>query len=279
MKVLVTGGNGMLAHALARELPRRGYDAVVLSRALLDVTDAEAVTRELDAHRPDAVVQCAAYTRVDDAESHEADALAINGEGTRNVARACSAIGARLVYPSTDYVFDGSAATPYPPDHATAPLNAYGRTKLAGERAAAETDSLIVRTAWLYGAGGRNFVRTILERARSGQPLRVVNDQQGAPTWTADLARTMTSLLELGAAAGIYHATNRGVTTWHGLATAACELAGIEIDIEAVSSAEFPVPARRPSYSVLDCSATYALTGEGVHWRDALAEAIRSGSI
>jgi dTDP-4-dehydrorhamnose reductase len=268
----------MLARALLHELVSRGHEAVGLSRDALDVTSVDAVSAAIERARPDAVVQCAAYTKVDHAESHEALAFAVNAEATANVAHACRTLGARLLYPSTDYVFDGSAVVPYPPDAPVAPINAYGRSKLAGEVAAREAgDALIVRTSWLYGPGGRNFVDTILARARAGAPLRVVNDQRGAPTATPDLARMMVLLLERDAPAGTYHATNAGETTWHGLACAALEIAGVEAQIEPCGSGEFITAARRPIYSVLDCAGTYDVTGPAPHWREALERVLTQG--
>jgi dTDP-4-dehydrorhamnose reductase len=278
LKVLVTGARGMLARALLRELDSRGHEAVGFDRDALDVTSVDAVSTAIEGARPDAVVQCAAYTKVDDAETHEALAVAVNAEATANVARACRTVGARLLYPSTDYVFDGSGVAPYPPDAPVAPINAYGRSKLAGEAAARESDDvLIVRTSWLYGPGGRNFVDTILARARAGAPLRVVNDQRGAPTATPDLARMMVLLLERNAPAGVYHATNAGETTWYGLACAALEVAGIAAQIEPCGSGEFVTAARRPMYSVLDCSGTYEVTGPAPHWREALEGVLIEG--
>lgn len=271
MNVLVTGAGGMLARAVLSELSDRGHSVVPLDRAALDVTDGSAVEAAVMEARPDAVVQCAAYTRVDDAETEEAQALAVNAHSTAHVARACRLAGARLVYPSTDYVFDGAASEPIPPDAPTSPINAYGRTKLAGERAAAEADALVVRTSWLYGAGGRHFVGTMVDLARAGRPLRVVTDQRGAPTWTGSLAAMIATLLERRAPAGVYHATNAGDATWLELARAALELAGVEADIGPATSAEFVRPAARPAWSVLDCTRTYALTGPAPHWRDALA--------
>ena len=280
MRVLVTGARGMLARALLRELERRGHEVVGLGRDALDVTDADAVERAVREWVPDVVVQCAAYTRVDDAETDEAAAFAVNAEGTRNVARACRAVGARLVYPSTDYVFDGRASSPYRPDHPPAPLNAYGRSKLAGEEAAREAgDWVVARTSWLYGAGGRNFVSTILRRAMEGTPLRVVDDQRGTPTWTGALAVTLVGLLEADVPSGIYHTTGRGETTWYGFAREALRLAGIDADIVPVPTEAFPTPARRPRYSVLDCSSTEAVVGPLPDWRDALRAAIAEGGL
>jgi dTDP-4-dehydrorhamnose reductase len=277
VRVLVTGAGGMLARAVVREAAARGHDVVSLRRADLDVTDADAVRTTVLGGRPDVVVQCAAYTRVDDAETDEAAAFAVNADGTGHVADACREAGARLVYPSTDYVFDGSATEPYAPDARTSPVNAYGRSKLAGEAAAARADALVVRTSWLYGPGGRNFVSTILARARAGAPLRVVDDQHGAPTSTLSLAVMMMGLLEHDAPPRIWHATDSGRTTWYGFAGAALELAGIDADITPCNTADFPTPARRPSWSVLDCSRTYALLGEAPEWRDALAAALQAG--
>jgi dTDP-4-dehydrorhamnose reductase len=267
----------MLARAVVREAAARGHDVVSLARADLDVTDASAVHTTVLGGRPDVVVQCAAYTRVDDAEADEAAAFAVNAYGTGHVADACREAGARLVYPSTDYVFDGGATEPYAPDGPTSPINAYGRSKLAGEAAAARADALVVRTSWLYGPGGRNFVSTILARARAGAPIRVVDDQHGAPTSTLSLAVMMMGLLEHDAPPGIWHATDSGRTTWYGFAWAALELAGVDADITPCSTADFPTPARRPSWSVLDCSRTYALLGEAPEWRDALAAALQAG--
>lgn len=278
MKVLVTGAGGMLAHAVVRELDGRGHEVAAFERERLDVTDTEAVDRTVREVRPDVVVQCAAYTRVDDAEREEVRALQVNATATGHVACACRAVGARLVYPSTDYVFDGTADAPYPPDAEPSPINAYGRTKLAGEAAARLAgEFLIVRTSWLYGAGGRNFVRAMLDRARDGERLRVVDDQRGAPTWTRSLAGTFIDLLEADAPAGTYHVTNRGETTWYGLAIAALEAAGIEAEVEPVGSDAFPRSVRRPRYSVLDCVGTEAIVGPLSDWRVALADAVREG--
>jgi dTDP-4-dehydrorhamnose reductase len=275
---MITGGNGMLAQALANALDAGGHEAVPFDRAALDVTDAAAVHAAVLAIRPEAVVQCAAYTRVDDAEREETAAARVNADAVAHVAAACREVRARLVYPSTDYVFDGMARMPIPPDAPTSPINAYGRSKLAGEaNAAMSGDALVVRTSWLYGRGGKNFVSTVLGRARAGHPLRVVDDQVGAPTWTHSLSTMIVGLLEAAAPAGVYHATNAGSTTWYGLACAAVETVGIEASIMPVYSAEFVTPAVRPSYSVLDCTATYAVVGDAPQWRDALATAIAEG--
>lgn len=278
MNVLVTGAGGMLARAVTHELRMRGTDVVALDHTMLDVRDRIAVHAAISSARPSCVIHCAAYTRVDDAEADEGGAFAVNADGTLNVANACKAVDARLLYPGTDYVFDGQATRPYMPSSPTAPLNAYGRSKLAGEEAArAAGNYLIVRTSWLYGAGGRNFVATILQRAREVPVLEVVNDQRGAPTWTADLARTFAELLDLTAPAGVYHATNRGDTTWFDLACAATRAAGLLVPIQPISSDTIRRPAIRPRYSVLDCTSTDAIVGPMRMWHDALQAALVAG--
>lgn len=271
--ILVTGAGGLLAHAVRHEFERRGHDVTALDRAALDVTDEAKVRDAVFDLRPDVVLHCAAYTRVDDAEREEDRAFLVNATAAGHVARACRDAGARFVYPSTDYVFDGTSATPYTPTDPTNPIGAYGRSKLAGEAAAREAgDYLIARTSWLYGAGGPNFVATMIERAREGQPLRVVDDQRGSPTWTGTLARALADLLEARAPSGVYHIANRGETTWYGLARDALRLAGIDAKLMPVPSDEFPRPAPRPAYSVLDVAATEAVIGEIAGWREALAE-------
>lgn len=276
MTALITGGRGMLGQAVVRGLIERNIEHVALDRDALDVTDAAAVRAALLHHRPSLLVHCAAWTRVDDAEQHEAQAFAVNATGAANVAAACREVGARMVYPSSDYVFDGRARTPYPPDAPTHPLNAYGRSKLAGEAATAQAgDYLIVRTSWLYGARGPNFVRTVAAAVAAGRPMRVVDDQQGAPCWTHDVAHMLLALAD-AAPAGTYHATNAGSTTWYQLARKIAALLDVAAPITACTTAEFPAPARRPAYSVLDCSASAAWTGAARPWQEALEEAVRT---
>ena len=273
--MVVTGAGGMLAHDLIPIASGRGHSVIALDRAALDVTDESAVFHAIEAAAPDVILHCAAYTRVDDAESDPVTADRVNGVATQHVARAAAARGALLVYPSTDYVFDGTATAPYAESARTSPVNAYGRSKLLGERAAADSARhLIVRTSWLYGANGRNFVATMLQKARAGSPLRVVDDQRGSPTWTEDLARMILALVENDAPDGVYHAANAGDTTWYDFARAIFEIAGLSPDIAPVGSAGFPQKARRPAYSVLDCSRAYAMAGVQRHWRDALEAAM-----
>ena len=278
LTLLVTGAKGMLAHALRAEATVRGHHVVALSREELDVTDRAAVHRALVAARPHAVLQCAAFSAVDDAEKEPDSARAINADGAANVADLCVGIGARFVYPSTDYVFSGDATRPYRPDDAVAPLGAYARSKLAGEKAALRTGSaLVVRTSWLFGVGRRNYLSAFLERARAGEALHVSNDQRASPTWTADLASVILSLLERGAAPGVYHAVNSGDATRYDIACAAVSFAGLSTPVMAVPTGAVAWQARRPRYSVLDCSATEAIVGPIPHWRDALQKAIQTG--
>lgn len=234
----------------------------------------------LEEHRPAVVVNCAAWTAVDDAETREDEALAINGDGPRNLAAACARTGAVLLHVSTDYVFAGDATTPYAEDAPTAPRSAYGRTKLAGEKAVLATErGYVVRTAWLYGAGGPNFVRTMIKLEGVKDTLDVVDDQRGQPTWSADLAGL---LVELGhgalagtAPAGVYHGTSSGETTWHGFTQEIFRLLGADPDrVRPTTSDAFVRPAPRPAYSVLG-HGRFAEAGiEPLRdWRTALTEA------
>lgn len=262
MRVLVTGAAGMLAHALLPALAARGHEVLPVTRAELDVTDAEAVSSLLTRERPEAVVQCAAYTAVDAAEGDEAGAHAVNATATAHLARACQEIGALLVYPSTDYVFDGRGRRPYRPDDPTAPVNAYGRSKRAGELAALRAgEALVVRTSWLYGAGGGNFVDTIARLAAERDRLEVVDDQVGRPTATDTLATVLAELMDRGGR-GIFHATDAGEpVSWHGFAARILAFRGLETELAPVPTSRFPRPAPRPAYSVLDCTATEAMLG------------------
>jgi dTDP-4-dehydrorhamnose reductase/4-ketoreductase len=282
MKWLVTGAGGMLGRDTVDALTRRGEDVTGLDHARLDITSLKSVEEALAAHRPDLVVNCAAYTAVDDAETDERTALRINGDGPRLLARACAATGARLLHVSTDYVFSGDARTdPYPENHPTAPRTAYGRTKLAGEQAVlAELPgaSAIVRTAWLYGVHGRNFVRTMLGLESSRDTVDVVDDQRGQPTWSADVAERLADLGPLIGPGlhGVFHATSAGEATWYDLARAVFDGVGADPDrVRPTSSAAYPRPAPRPAYSVLAHDRWQeASLPPPRDWRDALHEAL-----
>ncbi|MEV6942925.1 dTDP-4-dehydrorhamnose reductase [Streptomyces sp. NPDC051172] len=279
---LITGAGGMLGKDLLARLAADGVPSVALTRGDLDITDPEAVHEAVAEHEPDVVVNCAAWTAVDDAETQEAEALRINGDGPRHLAAACAKTGARLLQVSTDYVFAGDGASPYAEDAPTAPRSAYGRTKLAGEQAvltALPDAGHVVRTAWLYGAGGGNFVRTMIKLEGVKDTLDVVDDQRGQPTWTVDLAdrlvRLGQSALAGTAPAGIYHGTSGGETTWYGLTREIFRLLGADPErVRPTTSAAFVRPAPRPAYSVLGHDRWAAAGIEPIRdWREALHEA------
>lgn len=276
---LVVGAGGMLGRDLTALLAAEDVAYTALTRAELDLTDPEAVKAAVSGY--DVVANAAAWTDVDGAEEHEDAASAINGAAVRNLAAACADSGARLLHLSTDYVFPGDAARPIAEDAPTSPLNAYGRSKLIGEQAVRELlpeSGYVVRTAWLYGRHGKNFVATILNAAEKREFLDVVDDQQGQPTSTPALAR---QLLALGRAAyagtapaGIYHGTCAGRTTWFGLARAAFELTGLDPErVRPTTSDKFVRPAPRPAYSVLSHDG-WAAAGLAPmpDWHDALRE-------
>lgn len=284
MEWLVTGAGGMLGRDTVGELRGRGLRVTGLDRTALDITDPDSVRRAVREHRPAVVVNCAAYTAVDDAETDEARALAVNGDGPRLLARACAEHGARLIHVSTDYVFSGEArATPYPEDHDPAPRTAYGRTKLAGERAVLQElpgAAAVVRTAWLYGVHGRSFVRTMLELEGRRDTLDVVDDQRGQPTWSADVATRIadlgTRLAEDGGAHGIFHATGSGEASWFELAREVFRLAGADPDrVRPTGSHAFARPAPRPAYSALGHARWREIGLAPLRdWRPALHEAL-----
>ncbi|SFA69340.1 dTDP-4-dehydrorhamnose reductase [Cellulomonas marina] len=259
MRWVVVGAGGMLGQDVVATLGRRDDEVVALGRATLDVLDPDAVRAALVG--ADVVVNCAAYTAVDAAEDDEPAAFDVNATAAAHLARGAAAAGARLVQVSTDYVFDGHATTPYAEDAPVAPRSAYGRTKAAGEWAvrALCPDHLVVRTAWLYGAGGPCFPRTIVRVARERAGLDVVDDQVGQPTWTADLADLVVRLVDAGAPAGTYHGTASGRTSWHGFAQAAVAAAGLDpAVVRTTTSAAFARPAPRPAWSVLGHDALVA---------------------
>jgi dTDP-4-dehydrorhamnose reductase len=278
VRYLITGAFGMLGRDLQAALDDR--DVTALRRSDLDVTDAAAVRAAVDRH--DVVLNCAAFTKVDDAETHEDAAYAVNALGPANLAAACAETGARLVTISTDYVFDGTATSPYAEDRPRDPINAYGRTKAAGEELALDRHpdgTFVVRTAWLYGAHGPNFARAMLNLAAAKETWAVVDDQLGQPTWTADLAAQLVALVDADAPAGIYHGTNSGQATWYDFARAVLEESGLDPDrITPTDSSAFVRPAPRPSYSVLGHDAWHAVGLAPMRgWREALSAAVRAG--
>jgi dTDP-4-dehydrorhamnose reductase len=253
MRLLVLGSGGMLGRAVARDAARLGHDVVALGHGDLDVTDAANVARIVAAVGPQAIVNCAGFTDVDGAEASEARALRVNGDGPGNVARAAAETGARVVHVSTDYVFDGTKREPWIESDPVAPLQAYGRTKLAGERAVAESgaEHAIVRTAWLFGAGGPNFVETMLRLGSGREEVTVVTDQRGGPTWTGHLAPALVEIAERRGDAGIFHAAGAGECSWYEFAVEILHRAGLPCRAVPTTSERFARPARRPAYSVL----------------------------
>jgi dTDP-4-dehydrorhamnose reductase len=230
-----------------------GHDAIALPRADLDITDRGAVDRAVSARRPEAVVNCAAWTDVDGAEEHEAAAHAVNATGAGHVAAAATSVGARLIHVSTDYVFDGRADRPYVESAATGPISAYGRTKLAGEHVVTDAGErhLIVRSSWLFGAAGRNFVETMLVLAGDRDDVAVVTDQIGCPTWTGHLAPALVALAA-GQARGVMHVAGAGACSWYELANETFRRAGVACEVRETTTAAMPRPAPRPAYSVLE---------------------------
>lgn len=273
-RVLLTGAGGMLGSDLAVALAQAGYEVFARPRSDLDVTDAAAVARAFRDARPEVVVNCAAFTKVDACET-DPRADAVNARAVRTLARECAARKASLVHVSTDFVFDGEKSEPYTEADLPHPLSEYGRTKREGEEAALSVpQSLVVRSSWLFGRGGWNFVEAILKQADAGKrEIPVVSDQRGRPTATPDLADAIVALMQSGAA-GVYHFANRGEASWLDFARAVLELAGrketaaIPIDSETLAR-----PARRPSYSVLDTSRYERRTGLPIRsWIEALSE-------
>lgn len=277
MRALIFGGTGMLGRAVVAEARRRGKAALALSRGQADITDRERVDYWVDAFRPEVVVNCAAWTRVDDAEGDEARATAVNGDAVEHLARAAAAGGARLVHVSSDYVFDGRADAPYAEEAPTAPLSAYGRSKLEGERRALAGDgaerNLVVRASWLFGPGGPNFVAAIVGQIDKGvRRLRVVDDQTGCPTYTPYLARAIWDLAAAGAT-GVVHYRNREPVTWCGFAREIAYLVDCAVEVEPIATADMPRPAERPAWSVLDVSRFEKIVGRRVEpWGLGLVE-------
>ena len=284
--MLVTGAGGQLGRELALRL--RADEAVCLPRAALDLTDARAVQATLARLRPRVVINAAAYTAVDRAETEPELAFAANRDAPAVLARACAEVGAALLHVSTDYVFEGASRRPWREDDATGPINVYGASKLAGEQAIqrALPRHLIVRTAWLFGAHGPNFVRTVLRLARERGSLRIVHDQTGSPTWAGHLAEALIVLARRIAAGealpfGVYHYAGAPATSWHGFAEAIVHAAVTQgmlaapVPVVPITTAEFPMPARRPAWSVLDgarMAATFGLAPPD--WRAGLDQTL-----
>jgi dTDP-4-dehydrorhamnose reductase len=273
---LITGANGQLGSALARALASRGERFAAPSHAELDVRDAAAIDRAFARHAPRIVVNCAALTKVDTCEREPQLAESANADAPARLAAACASAGAKLVQLSTDYVFAGDASRPIREDDAPAPRSVYGRTKLAGERAAlGAKGALVVRTSWVYGRG-RNFPAAILAQAREGKPLRVVADQRGRPTYASDLAEAILGLVG-ATASGVVNFANDGEATWLAFARAVLDSCGFaDRPIEPLTTEQLGLPAPRPAYSVLDLGKARSFGVTPRHWREALAAYLAS---
>ena len=279
MKVLLVGPSGQLGTSLVQRIPA-GIELMPVDQSTLDIGDAAAVGATVSALRPDVVINAAAHTQVDVAESEPEAAFRVNADGPRHLAQAAAAVGARMVHVSTDFVFAGDRPQPYGLDAATGPVNVYGRSKLAGEEAVLAqlgAAATVVRTSWLYAATGRNFVLTMLNLMRSRESLGVVVDQVGSPTWAGSLARAVWDLAQRADLSGVQHWSDQGVASWYDFAVAIQEeaiarrLLDRAIPIRAIAALEYPTPARRPAYSVLDTHRTAEALGyRPPHWRVSL---------
>jgi dTDP-4-dehydrorhamnose reductase len=251
MKVLLTGSKGMLAHAFLKKIPKE-WELLATDIEELDITNPVLVEKTIQQFRPDLIINCSAYTKVDDCETKKELAFSVNGGGPANLARAAAQIGAKLVHFSTDYIFDGTKGTPYTEEDQPNPINVYGASKLEGEIHIRKNlnNHLIIRTQWLYGEGGPNFVKTILELAKKRDEIKVVNDQWGCPTWTEDLADLTLELIQKRAT-GTFHIVGPEISTWYVFACDIIKKAGLATKVTPCTTAGFPRPATRPVYSVL----------------------------
>ena len=277
MKVLVTGVNGQLGFDVVKELEIKGHQAHGTVRSDFDLTNEDDVQSYIQKIKPEAIIHCAAYTNVDQAETDRDTAYKVNALGTKFLAQAANEINAKMVYVSTDYVFDGSANEPYEVDHPTKPLGVYGETKLAGEEFLKTIleQYFIVRTAWVYGANGNNFVKTMLRLGKERGEVGVVADQVGSPTYTVDLASFLVELVE-SEQYGIYHASNNGICSWYEFAVEIFNQAGLQVKVNPLTTDQYPRPAARPKYSVLSKK---KLIEKGFtplrKWQEALADYLK----
>ena len=269
MKVLVTGSNGMLGQDLCPILKNANYTVIKTDVAEMDITNSDEVESVILAEKPDIVIHCAAYTNVDKAEEDIETARLINAVGTENIAKSCAKNDCTMVYISTDYVFAGNGTKPYKPTDKTAPLNNYGLTKFEGEEAVRKhcKKYYIARTSWLYGIYGKNFVETMISLANKPE-LKVVDDQLGCPTWTVELSNGIIKLLEEKKPFGAYHICGSGFTSWYGFAKEIFAQCDLKVNLKPCTTEEFPRPAKRPAYSVMD--------NDGIcrDWKEALKDYI-----
>ncbi len=277
MKVLVTGVKGQLGYDVVNELTKRGHVAIGTDIEEMDITDKSSVDSVIKENMPEAVIHCAAYTAVDAAEDNVEICRKINAGGTQNIADVCKELDIKMIYISTDYVFDGEGDRPWEPEDERTPLNVYGQTKYEGELAVQNTldKYFIVRIAWVFGVNGKNFIKTMLNLGKTRDSLTVVNDQFGSPTYTYDLAKLLVDMVETEKY-GIYHATNEGICTWYEFACEIFKEAGMNVKVSPVSASEYPAKAKRPSNS---CMSKEKLTENGFDklptWQDALARYLK----
>lgn len=274
MRILVTGAKGMLGTDLVPILEKDGHEVTATDIEEMDITVPDQIIEMVRTTKPAIIIHCAAYTQVDKAEEEPDKAFLINGKGTENIALVCRDFGIDLCYLSTDYVFNGEKEEPYVPEDKTNPVNTYGASKLAGENAILQSVEkfYIIRTSWLYGKNGKNFVKTILDLAKSQNEIKVVDDQIGSPTWTVSLARAMSKLIGTGKY-GTYHVTDKtdGGISWYGFAEAIVGLSHLDCRVIPVTSSEFARPAKRPKNSVLDLSKIkLTLNEDAAVWKEAL---------
>lgn len=273
MKVLVTGVKGQLGYDVVNELVKRGHTAVGTDVEEMDITNAAKVREVLLSESPDAVIHCAAYTAVDAAEENVELCRKINAEGTENIAKVCQELDCKLLYVSTDYVFNGEGERPWEPYDEREPLNVYGQTKYEGELAVEKyvKKSFIVRIAWVFGVNGKNFIKTMLRLGKDHDELTVVADQLGSPTYTYDLAKLLVDMIESDKY-GRYHATNEGLCSWYDFAVEIFRQAGMDVHVRPVTSEEYPAKAKRPHNSRMDKSRLDLNGFERLpHWKDALS--------
>lgn len=284
MRVLVTGVSGQIGKALMSMAPD-DYAVTGADRSVLELREPEIVRNKVQQLAPEIVIHAAAYTAVDRAESEREMAFRINADATREIARACEILGSRMLYVSTDYVFDGTGRRPYMPEDETNPINAYGASKRAGEQAVLDVlkdKGLVLRTAWVHASGGRNFFMKMLDLMREKKELNVVCDQVGCPSWAPEIARVLWKLAAVKRHAGIYHWTDAGVASWYDCSIALQEeatalgLLNREVRVRPIYTEDFPTPARRPAWSVLDSRQTVQITGVSQnHWRSNLRNMLK----
>lgn len=277
--VLVTGQNGQLGNELkvvAKEYPQ--FDYVFTDVVELDITDAAKVRQFFEQYKPAICINAAAYTAVDKAETDQALALKINAEAVGNLAENCAKVHARFIHVSTDYVFDGTATTPYTEDHPVSPVNFYGESKLKGEEAALEKlpSTVIIRTSWVYSFFGNNFVKTMLRLMKERESIQVINDQFGSPTYAADLAAAIMQIAsQQKAEGGIYHFSNEGIISWFDFAVAIRDFAGLSCNVIPIDTSGYPTPAKRPAYSAMSKEKIKSIGIELKNWKESLQNCIR----